>query len=609
VHRGERTTVDTGDDVGDRILGELAAGRYADVRALLGTLDPDDPLVAVARADLRVRRLQGPVTDLQDLRSRLVGHGPGAHELVWWVDALIAERLIGELDHTGAELAATALAGLPGDELAPRVVLYARARLRRAASALWLFRYAEGGADTGRRMRDEAVVDFLRGGFTEEVVMTRVLAAAGEALLLGHDVTGNLARLADGRALLIDERSRWPVLIDELLVLVAAKAGQRELLDAAQRRLAAAGAGAGAGRTPSPLAPVIEGVLATTTRPDPRTIGAVAAAVERIDPSHMRWRWCLQLEVAAWLGEAGLAESVRFLSVALDTPGVSPLHESWREVQRWRLEARHGPEPGADEMLSVLDAWAAVGWDGLARQLAALLATELDALHAPTAAAHLRAWPHGHAPADARWPAPTVVHLGPAPATSERPDTPAVTVNVLGPMLDVTVDGRAERLTEATARLLAYLVIAAPGPRHVEQLGELLWPDVSPPLARQRLNGLVHRLRRRHPAVGSVLEREGETIELDLDRCRVDLIEHRARCRRGAAERIEALASIGANLCEVQFAYDEHVLEARHAFAADWLAGAATVIDEDGARARLAPAAAALGVGEVLERLGEVRAS
>src|SRR5262249_8288638 len=105
---------------------------------------------------------------------------------------------------------------------------------------------------------------------------------------------------------------------------------------------------------------------------------------------------------------------------------------------------------------------------------------------------------------------------------------------------------------------------------------------------------------RRSPALGSMLLRSGETIQLDLDRCRVDLVDFRAGCLAGGAERGEALASGRGNLCDVQFPYDEHLVAGRHAVVAGLTTLGSGVVAGPRDRIRLMPAAAVLDVGDVL---------
>ena len=66
--------------------------------------------------------------------------------------------------------------------------------------------------------------------------------------------------------------------------------------------------------------------------------------------------------------------------------------------------------------------------------------------------------------------------------------------------LEVSVDGCPVRLGQAAALLVLHLA-AATGPLHIEQVGDRLWPDAKLPVIRQRLNSLVHRIRRQHPAL------------------------------------------------------------------------------------------------------------
>lgn len=548
--------------------------------------------------------MEGDLAALRTLRAGLVAAGHRA--LVWWVDALRSELLIGELDPLGADVARTALADVPDDDDLPLTIeLYARARLRRAAAAHDILAMVDEDSEVGRRLREQAIVDFLRAGFGGEAVMTSALVAAGEALMRARDVEVNLARLVDARALLRDQGSVWPLIVDHLLALVAVAAGERDVFRSARARLSASGGEAPFG----PLSHVVTAVVTAADRPDDRSLPVVMRAIDRIGAHHLRWRWSTQLLAAEWLARAGRSDALQHATVALDAPMITPIGEPWRLLRRWTTGIRSGTGavPGGEDLVSALDALAAQGWRGLAEQLADELIHELDE------------GPGGNSPGSGdpgplvalrTWRNQKVGGAGNRPRYDERPTAPVstspagvITINVLCPALEIAVDGLPAPVGVTVARLIAGLVAAGPAPRHVEQVADWLWPGLPLPAARSRLNALVYRLRKQHASLGASLKRNGELIELDTGRCRIDLVEYRLRSGAGGSQRLGALASVRGNLCHAQLAYDEHLVDARRSFAAEWLALAAEAITEPGARTRLAPAAAALEVGQDLAEL------
>jgi hypothetical protein len=258
------------------------------------------------------------------------------------------------------------------------------------------------------------------------------------------------------------------------------------------------------------------------------------------------------------------------------------------DLHRHRFAITGGSTPPVGEMVADLRRLSEHGRPDSADRFASLLADELTARAAPEEAAVLRAWNRA---------APDLGTAAPVPAGA------AVRVGVLCPTLEITVDGRPIRLGQAAALLVVHLAVAD-GTLHVEQVGDLLWPDASLAVVRQRLNSLLHRLRRQHPAVSALIGRTDDVLLLDRSRARLDLWALDAPGTEPAA--LPALlGSVRGNLCHVQFPYDERLVEARHELAARWARRAAGALALDpGARPRLAAAATALELDAGM--LGEV---
>jgi DNA-binding SARP family transcriptional activator len=173
-------------------------------------------------------------------------------------------------------------------------------------------------------------------------------------------------------------------------------------------------------------------------------------------------------------------------------------------------------------------------------------------------------------------------------------------VRVLCRHPDVRVDGEPVELAPRLSLLLLTLVVS-PGALHVEAAHDALWPDA--PFERDRLNTLVHRLRSRLGPGAIGIRRTRDTIELDPDHCRTDLADHRAALAGPAPVRLTALASVRGNLWDAAHPYEEHLVEARRQFGAQWLAAARRLAadgHDDADLTILDPAREALGFDPVL---------
>jgi len=145
------------------------------------------------------------------------------------------------------------------------------------------------------------------------------------------------------------------------------------------------------------------------------------------------------------------------------------------------------------------------------------------------------------------------------------PATSGPVVRLLGG-LAVSVDGQPVELPAGAASTTVAL-LALRRAVHLEELTEVLWPDVEPPVARRRLRNVLTRVRH---AAGPILVRHGDRIELS-EEVEVDhhVLETRARrvlaAPEGAshlAELTELLAAHSGPLLP-EAAYDEWARDAR----------------------------------------------
>jgi hypothetical protein len=590
------------------VLRLVAAGRLGDVAAELSKRGRRDEVAQVAIADVRARGLAADVPETEAELERIEQVEPEGSRLRAWGHAMLAERMLLDLDGAAFRVAGAALDELCRHPLPARLPLalrYARARLTRVASLAWLFAPAPGGPARHRELRDEAVSELLACNLVDEVHLTRGLDAGLTVIVAEEEIVENYTRLLDARAAVDgDGASMFPATLDVFVGLVAFEVGDFEasleaferlehLPDAHTRVKGVVGYGRAffrlvtGGPAPHSMAS-LEQALAEVRRHDPRIAQA----------------WHGQL--ANTLADMGHRSAEHYARLEAELPPVGPIHALGRQVLQWRLaalSAAHTPHTGGhgtagpspvpvDDALAVLDQLDAAGQPRRAGRQSMRLAHDLARAGDLSSAARLHAWGRERMPRGRRmtiwerwWSrpiegSPAWERVPFAPATtiarvatpesrrvgteSRRPDEPGLEIQVMAPTLTVLVDGVPIGLSTVQAKLVLALVVAHPVPLHVEQASDLMWPEETLDTTRFRLNSLVYRLRRALRAHAAALVRRGDLLHVDPERCEADLWRVRRALVKGTPERVEALMSVTGNLCEAQFPYDEQLVDERH---------------------------------------------
>lgn len=573
-----------------------------DLAAGVGEVRATDPLLAdVIAADAAARAAAMELSELHDLRQRVEREAPERPLLRWWALAMLGERAFLDTDLGVIPLAAQVLHELPDDPFLATPLLYVRGRLHRIAAAVYLVAPLPAAIAEHRRLRDAAVADFRRCGFTAEAAVTRGLAAALHALATWEDVLEDLEIVRDARALLGDlEGSMWVPVLDHLLSAVALTAGDLDTADAAlagverqRHRHPVFAAYADVGRAEHAL---------LCTGGSAATVDGLVAAVDRLRQTQPQLLPLAQQHAAYLLADAGHVGPARTLGLAgLGWPPPSPVMAVVGELLRTRIEiltTGHHPGDGAtvsttprgrptggspdearahseargatadatlDRARALLGQLEQMGLSRRAGALALRLARDLDRVAAGDPAAGLRAWGLARMPPaprqtlwERRWAEPL--------ATGERPSRGSIKVRVMRPVLEVEVAERPVRLRDMPAKLLLALLLAHPDPLHVEQAVDVLWPDVPVGTGRSRLNTVVHRLRNALGTGTGTLRRIGDVLLLVPDGWDVDLFHYRQALRERSDQQLDALRrKVSGNLCHVQFPYDDYFVEHRRA--------------------------------------------
>jgi hypothetical protein len=594
-------------DAEERVLLRLvAAGRLGDVAAELSKRGRRDEVGQVAIADVRARGLAADVPETEAVVERIERVEPEGSRLRAWAQAMLAERMLLDLDG-----AAFAVAGAALDELCdrpdrplparlPLALRYARARLARVASLAWLFAPTPGGPARHRELRDDAVTELLACNLVDEVHLTRGLDAGLTVIVAEDDIVGNYTRLLDARAAVDgDTGSMYPFTLDVFVALVAFEVGDFEASLEAFERLE---------RVPDAHTRV-KGVVGygraffrlVTGGPTPQSMASLEQAladVRRRDP-RIAQAWHGQL--ANTLADMGHRSAEHYARLEAELPPVGPIHALGRQLLQWRLAALAVADTGGpgdahgvpvDDAMSTLDQLDAAGQPRRAGRQAMRLAHDLARAGDLSSAARLHGWGRERMPRGGRmtiwerwWSRPvegspawervpfapvTTIARRATPESrrvgteSRRPDEDGLEIQVMAPTLSVKVDGMPIGLSSVQAKLVVALVVAHPVPLHVEQASDLLWPDETIDATRYRLNSLVYRLRRALRVHAAALVRRGDLLHVDPDRCEADLWRLRRALVKGTPERVEALLLVSGNLCEAQFPYDEQLVDERH---------------------------------------------
>jgi hypothetical protein len=217
-------------DGGERaVLRLLASGRLGEVAALLSKQGRRDLAGLVAVTDARARGLAIDVPEVEAVVERVEREEPPDGRLRFWAQAVLAERLLLEIDGSAFLVAQRALDELDRCQLPPRQPLalrYARARLNRVAGLAWSVVPATADLASQRRLRDDAVAELLACNFVDEVHVTRGLDAGLTVAVAEEDILENYARLHDARVAVDDDpASMWPPMLDVFVAIAAFEAG------------------------------------------------------------------------------------------------------------------------------------------------------------------------------------------------------------------------------------------------------------------------------------------------------------------------------------------------------------------------------------------------
>jgi hypothetical protein len=589
------------DDEGWRVkaMELLGSGRTKAARDLVQQRLHHDAFARLVTLDGAVRRHQAGPADIEQVRRLIADDVADDPRLGWWLQALLADRLLLDGDFEGMAEAAAVLGDVPPAPLTDLLTLFVRGRLRRS---LGLARVGIGDDPTDGPTADHralwagSVEDFRRCGFGPEAAVTRALFAGMLALLRWDDPETNLQHVIEARAEVYETcDAEWCAWIDFIIGLIAILLGDPARTREAGRNLAAR-LGPSSPFTPvGPCFDALAGLMDGTDDPDglvvilDRCLDALRGVLPRLVPM-------LQLQAANVLGDRGHPAAARLGVAALDAPTSRTADEGDNELMAWRVDAARGVVGTSTDVEALLAGLEERGDIRTTAPKALRLAQDYRRLGALADAEALRRWGLDHLPTDrerafwdARWADPSVAPPPGRSAPAPPSRAAGMTLRVLSPVLELLRDDRSVTVRPAVARLLLVLVLAHPTPVHVEQAVDQLWPDLALDTARHRLNTTIHRLRRLFPGDEAAVRRRGDVMQFEPNRLDVDLLHYRARVRGDPAEQAAAVVSVRGNLCHVQFPYDEVLVQHRRELASQWsrlarrlLAGGTLELDDLG---------------------------
>ena len=569
------------------VFGLLSGGEILPLRAAIRELPPTrrSVLLRVADADAAMRAHCITRLELETLASEVeAAAGRGEDDYRWWVKAICCEYFFWKGDIVALGMAEEALREIPLDPLPATPTLVARGRLRRIEAVGHMFSSSREGLERGREALDAALLDFARAGWDEERSMTSALFATVWTAVSWDDVRRSQMVVREAADRLRCLRSSYSPLALMELAFVSFVAGDMTVVHAAVEEAEALGAAV--------LPAVDVGV---------RYVRAVARLVgSRASPESLRGLAGVGLELRAHINEGGGYAAVTVPTI-LAGLGQTDTAREWLHraehcqmvtpyggFDRRAMLSRLGILERADlevvtDLESLLDEMegCGLGRDANVKRLRA--ARDCERVGLVGEAERLRARGVGLLPPpDERtlWEALFAQPLGVGSASVDAGGRVGE-IAVLSADLEVRRGGRGVPLPAGTARLLAVLV-AERRPVTVDRLADLLWPEVDLVSGRNRLNVVVHRLRKSLD-LGSneLLVRGADGVGLDLGSgWRVDSWEFWESSRGTPEQRKAALGLYGDDFCARQLAYDDTVATERERLRARWIDLAAGLLAE-----------------------------
>lgn len=557
---------------------------------VLGVVTADaSPWRRLVWIDARARLGEPPMDDLAAVTADVAGT-PDESLLGPWAQAVAADFGAGHFDVAAMQLAEAALGGITDSPFPPRVVLQARGRLRRLVAMTRLIR--PDPVPAADRLYEEAVADFRRCGLDDQADVTSSLYLVQRLLVLGADPEVAAVRVAEARDALAARRSPWQAMAEAGLALLYYV---QEDLPAAERALDACTellANDDGTHLPALMvcfvAPLRAMCQVWVAGPGSRADDELAAAIEdmrRQAPFLVGLMLHLAADLYADLGDRRRAVEYFTRTGAVAIYGWAD--EAARRRLGLRLALLGGDRSAVAPLVDEVAAMAAAGRPTAAAVLARKAGTDCRRIGDGDGAAALREArrrameAHASArPAVAGRRRRTTLgdpgHVARSAGAGEAPgpvDGAVATVRLMAPSVMAWLGERPVTLPEASSRLLAVLLTRT-APVAVEQLIDLLWPDVPDvPSGRRRLASSLHRLRALF-GLGrdGLVARQGQVLRVTVPAgWAVDVVDLRAAVHgNGTEARLGAVLEVTGAVASTQFPYDEALVDARHRLVADW---------------------------------------
>lgn len=540
----------------------------------------------------------------------------GDTELCWSLGATEAEWHLSRMDVVLAcAMAAQTLAEMPDDLVAPAQLLRTRARCRRLVAIGMMGVGTTDAKIQADELRAGALTDLRRAELEEELAITNVMFATFEIVIFWDGVDSAINRVREARDLLVARRSRWQQSAELALAVCSLFSGDMAAFRVALDSIDSTE------QIMMPLASLmipylcgIRDLIAGAASSEAvAAFDPILAAVRESYPPLVGPMFTHIASICADFGETdAAAEWVDRLGTTLPA---TPSESLERKALQRRIEIQRGRVEAIAEAMDILEQLRDQGLGRYAGVHALRTARDCERCAENTQAARFRAFGLDLIPPPTRrtlWEHLWSMPLLAPPADLTETIRPAqrqhsecqrgFDIRILAPELSITDASTGERVSVPPGEARLLVLLLALGQVTIDRAADLLWPEIDLPKGRNRINTVLHRLRRTLAvSTHEFLLRRGDSLIAEVPTgWTLDLHDFQRLVSGDVDEQVRAVQMITGALCSTQFAYDDALVACRRMFVQVWCDVAAQLIAQERVSvASLAPAMQELGIDPI----------